>query len=220
MLGRTIICGVVWWCMAPMWASHVQDSLVVDGIRFDYVSDVNIDSLLVDKPVPQEPLEWWLGVGWEVHASAVNPTLSWLTSSLGSNRPNVFLERRLHRGQTGHTWALRVDHHQPWTLKEDQVSPFVKGWIAGESVAGPRPCVKWCLFLTAWRSNGTHWKRLWSRATRFAWAWSGRGPTQEGHGGHVSRWLLMCFVLRCGACSFHKTPLNGQGCLPKMCFKG
>lgn len=122
-----------------MWASHVQDSLVVDGIRFDYVSDVNIDSLLVDKRVPQEPLEWWLGVGWEVHASAVNPTLSWLTSSLGSNRPNVFLERRLHRGQTGHTWALRVDHHQPWTLKEDQVSPFVKGWIAGEGVAGASP---------------------------------------------------------------------------------
>ena len=126
-------------CMAPMRASHVQDSLVVDGVRFDYVSDVNIDSLLVDKPVPQDAWEWWLGAGWEVHASAANPTLDWLTSSLGSNRPNVFVERRLYRGQTGHTWALRVDHHQPWTLRDDQVSPFVKGWIAGEDAAGASP---------------------------------------------------------------------------------
>ena len=139
MSGRTIICGVLWLCMVPMRASHVQDSLVVDGIRFDYVSDVNIDSLLVDKPVPQDAWEWWLGAGWEVHASAANPTLDWLTSSLGSSRPNVFVERRLHRGQTGHTWALRVDHHQPWTLRDDQVSPFVKGWIAGEDAAGASP---------------------------------------------------------------------------------
>ena len=139
MAGRTIICGVFWLCMAPMWAAHVQDSLVVDGIRFDYVSDVNIDSLLVDKPVPQDAWEWWLGAGWEVHASATNPMLDWLTSSLGSSRPNVFVERRLHRGQTGHTWALRVDHHQPWTLSEDEVSPFVKGWIAGKDAAGASP---------------------------------------------------------------------------------
>ena len=139
MSGRTIICGVLWLCMVPMRASHVQDSLVVDGIRFDYVSDVNIDSLLVDKPVPQDAWEWWLGAGWEVHASAANPTLDWLTSSLGSSRPNVFVERRLHRGQTGHTWGLRVDHHQPWTLREDEVSPFVKGWIAGEDAAGASP---------------------------------------------------------------------------------
>ena len=80
-----------------------------------------------------------MGAGWEVHASAANPTLDWLTSSLGSSRPNVFVERRLHQGQTGHTWALRVDHHQPWTLREDEVSPFVKGWIAGEDAAGASP---------------------------------------------------------------------------------
>lgn len=139
MAGRTIICGVLFLCMTPMWASHVQDSLVVDGIRFDYVSDVNIDSLLVDKPVPQDAWEWWLGAGWEVHASAANPALDWMTSSLGSSRPNVFVERRLHRDQTGHTWALRVGHHQPWTLREDEVSPFVKGWIAGEDAAGASP---------------------------------------------------------------------------------
>ena len=41
---------MLWLCMVPMRASSVQDSLVVDGIRFDYVSDVNIDSLLVDNP--------------------------------------------------------------------------------------------------------------------------------------------------------------------------
>ena len=139
MVGRIVIFAVMCLCVAPLRASHVQDSLVVDGIRLDYISDVNIDSLLVDKPGSQDAWEWWLGAGWEVHASAANPMLDWLTSSLGSNRPNVFLERRLHRGQTGHTWALRVDHHQPWNLREDQVSPFVKGWIAGEDAAGASP---------------------------------------------------------------------------------
>ena len=139
MVGRIVIFVVICLCTAPMRASLVQDSLVVDGIRFDYVSEVNIDSLLGDKLVPQNAWEWWLGAGWEVQASAASPTLDWLTSSLGSNRPNVFLERRLHRGLTGRTWALRVDHHQPWTLRKDQVSPFVKGWIAGEDAAGASP---------------------------------------------------------------------------------
>lgn len=139
MVGRIVIFVVMCLCTAPMRASLVQDSLVVDGIRFDYVSEVNIDSLLGDKLVPQDAWEWWLGAGWEVQASAASPTLDWLTSSLGSNRPNVFLERRLHRGLKGRTWALRVDHHQPWTLRKDQVSPFVKGWIAGEDAAGASP---------------------------------------------------------------------------------
>ena len=110
----------MWWLfVAPSWASsctgplEVQDSLVVDGVRFDYVSDVDIDSLFVDNPVPEDDWEWWLGAGWEVHAAAAQPTLDWLSSSLSSHRPNVFLERRLHDGHTGQTWALRVDHHQP-----------------------------------------------------------------------------------------------------------
>lgn len=144
--GRTNFCGLVLWCsVAFSWAStgpgqpHVQDSLVVDGIRFDYISDVNIDSLSLDKWVPQDAWEWWLGAGWEVHASATQPTLDWLSSSLSSTRPSVFLERRLHRGRTGQTWALRLDHHQPWALSEDQLSPFVKGWIAGEDASGASP---------------------------------------------------------------------------------
>ena len=136
----------MWWLfVAPLWASsntgssEVQDSLTVDGVRFDYVSDVNIDSLFVDNPVPEDDWEWWLGAGLEVHAAAAQPTLDWLSSSLNSHRPNVFLERRLYDGHTGQTWALRVDHHQPWVLNEGQVSPFVKGWIAGEDAAGSSP---------------------------------------------------------------------------------
>ena len=200
MAGRTIICGVFWLCMAPMWAAHVQDSLVVDGIRFDYVSDVNIDSLLVDKPVPQDAWEWWLGAGWEVHASPANPTLDWLTSSLGSSRPHVFVERRLHQGQTGHTWAFRVGHHQPWTLSEDEVSPFVKGWIAGEDAAGASPLRQVVLIPDSL-------------------AWRGRAQKPQAPGGRALRWRSMWFVPRCGACSFPKTPLNGWGFLPRMCFK-
>lgn len=146
MAGRSIFCGVVLWSSVVFtWASvgqsrsDVQDSLVVDGVKFNYVSDVNIDSLFVDNPIPQDTWEWWLGAGWEVHAASAQPRLDWLSSSLSSTRPNVFLERRLHRGRTGQTWALRLDHHQPWALDEGQVSPFVKGWIAGEDVAGSSP---------------------------------------------------------------------------------
>ena len=146
MQGRTIICGAIWWlCVAPLWASawagswEAHDSLVVDGVRFDYISDVNIDSLFLDNSVLEDDWEWWLGAGWEVHASAAQPTLDWLSSSLSSHRPNVFLERRVHHGRTGQTWALRVDHHQPWALNEGQVSPFVKGWIAGDDAVGSSP---------------------------------------------------------------------------------
>jgi len=146
MQGRTIICGAIsWLCVVPLWASawagslEAHDSLVVDGVRFDYISDVNIDSLFVDNSVLEDDWEWWLGAGWEVHASTAQPTLDWLSSSLSSHRPNVFLERRVHHGHTGQTWALRVDHHQPWALNEGQVSPFVKGWIAGDDAVGSSP---------------------------------------------------------------------------------
>ena len=129
-------------CMEPMRASHVQNNLVVDGVQFDYVSDVNIDSLLVDKPVPQDAWEWWLGAGWEVHASAAQPNTRWTTSSRAADPMCSW-----SAGCTGADGPHVGPSRRPPPALDTERRPGVavcQRVDCRKTRRGPRPCVKWC----------------------------------------------------------------------------
>ena len=107
----------------------IQDSVVVDGQRFDYFAEVEVDTTASLTNGLQR--DWWLGMGWNVQANSSSGDLS--TIGLPARRPTLYLsfqqDFRKARGRGG----VYLSHHQPWTIQIDEVSPYIKGWVKSES---------------------------------------------------------------------------------------
>ena len=110
-----------------------QDSLVVDGRRFDYEAAVDIDSIL---SVQSEAIvDWWFGMAIALPSGFADNPNGLGVFSIGTNRPSFRVERHQTSRKDRGSWGIFAMHYQPWTLVEQEVSPHVKGWVVTESGA-------------------------------------------------------------------------------------
>tara|TARA_B110000003_G_scaffold68124_1_gene69183 strand:- start:18378 stop:19205 length:828 start_codon:yes stop_codon:yes gene_type:complete len=136
MWGRTIFVFVLVLCASSQEAFStcvLQDSLVVDGQRFIYLAEVQIDSVSHSEKTSAQ--DWWLGMKWDMPFSEVFYSGGVSSSSLVSKRPLFQVERQQAIQNGTKRWGLRLAYHQPWVLRRSEVSEDVKGWIASESSA-------------------------------------------------------------------------------------
>ena len=107
----------------------LRDSIVVDGMRWNYLADVAIDTNQ-NAPVFFET-DWWLGAGWMLQANS-SAMDAMILPNMPLSSPNVMLERQWRltsgRGRIG----IRLGYHQPWMLDVDNVNEHVKGWIQSD----------------------------------------------------------------------------------------
>ena len=108
-----------------------RDSVVVDGNRFQYLAEVEVDTATQQAAFFGE--DWWLGLGWDVVVGAPTSPQAILTSHLSANRPLIYLEHQRDLGSgKGRVGAL-LAYSQPWAFSALQVSEDAKGWIRSES---------------------------------------------------------------------------------------
>lgn len=106
----------------------LRDSIVVDGVRWQVVADVQIDTT-VWQTTP-ENVDWWFGVGWDIQAAPLATSGTHIsTLDLLPNRPSLRLERQQVLRQGRGRWGCFAEHSQPWTFSAGDVSEFAKGWI-------------------------------------------------------------------------------------------
>lgn len=113
-----------------------RDSIVVDGMRWNYLADVAIDTTK-DAPVFFET-DWWLGVGWMLQANA-SAMDAMVLPDMALSSPSVMLERQWRLTSGKGRVGIRLGYHQPWMLDVDNVNEHVKGWIQQQPQANTSP---------------------------------------------------------------------------------
>lgn len=115
-----------------------RDSIVVDGMRWNYLADVSIDT------TRNAPLffatDWWLGAGWMLQANS--PAMdAMVLPNMALSSPSVMLERQWRLTSGKGRVGIRLGYHQPWMLDVDNVSEHVKGWIQSHARGSTSPAL-------------------------------------------------------------------------------